>query len=262
MSERSVSGLKSKLTAAAFVAAAVSLSACGPAAPSVPLGPLKGTFAVSDYFTPSGHMGDGQELGFVYADIQTNCKERPEGARGYCYNFTYLKRGPQFGWAGVFWVYPANNWGSREGIRVEDPKAYKQVRFKAASDVPVFLQAFFGGITDAFLPYMDQVKGFGGGMTTKDWQQFRMEVFHDDAMPLTNLIGAFGWAIRYPDGSQQSPPHYPNGDHPVNIYIDDIVWDTEPLPSPLKTSPNQLGPIDSNAVGGSSLKLSPSAEWR
>ncbi|HEY0713360.1 MAG TPA: hypothetical protein VGF45_11850, partial [Polyangia bacterium] len=210
--------------------------ACGPSDPKdriYHLGPIEGTFAVSDFFTPSGHMGDGQNLGFLHADAQLRCKPRPEGAAGYCYNFTYLKRG-EFKWAGVYWVYPANNWGSREGIRIKNSSSFKQVRFKAAASVPVRLQFFYGGITGASgaLPYMDQIRGFGAEDITEDWKQIHMEILHDENMPLTNLIGAFGWAIRYPDGEMQSEPHFPDGDKPFNIFIDDIVWDTDPPPAP------------------------------
>jgi hypothetical protein len=38
------------------------------------------------------------------------------------------------------------------------------------------------------------------------------------------LIGAFGWALPYPTGGD------PTGATPVKVYLDDIVWDTEPAP--------------------------------
>lgn len=78
-------------------------------------------FAVSDVFTPSGHMGDGQVAGFVTMFVDENCKERPlklkadgtSSTFGSCYNFDY--EAGNINWAGAYWVYPSNNWGTERG---------------------------------------------------------------------------------------------------------------------------------------------------
>jgi hypothetical protein len=71
-------------------------------------------FYVSDFFTPSGHMGDGQEPGHITMNANDHCLPRPEGAGGNCYRFIYGPPGNAF-WGGVFWQFPANNWGGQEG---------------------------------------------------------------------------------------------------------------------------------------------------
>lgn len=72
-------------------------------------------FAISDYFTPSGFMGDGELPGFVNMFASERCKEpRPAGALGRCYHFDYGPPGRAF-WAGAFWSYPSNNWGVEPG---------------------------------------------------------------------------------------------------------------------------------------------------
>lgn len=119
----------------------VLLAACGPVDGRdevAALGPLESPyFAVSDFFTPSGQMGDGAKAGFITMNTQRSC-----GVRGMCYGFDY-KPGTNL-WAGVYWVYPSNNWGSRNGRRfkpwrfVKDPGAtvgtffqrYNQVQFR------------------------------------------------------------------------------------------------------------------------------------
>src|SRR5258708_387357 len=75
--------------------------------------PLSPTFAVSDIYSPSGFMGEGASFGQLQmSDPGTNCKlPRPDGARGYCYTFTYYKGHDPDHWAGVYWVFPTNSWG-------------------------------------------------------------------------------------------------------------------------------------------------------
>lgn len=101
---------------------ALPLVACGPTdeADRAQSGPIKGAFLVSNYFTPSGLMGDGAIPDRVTVDINQNCKKRLPGAQGDCYRFTYFPGDVH--WAGAFWSYPANNWGSTRGRQVMGPK--------------------------------------------------------------------------------------------------------------------------------------------
>lgn len=115
---------------------ALGAAGCLPSIADLDSGPLTETFAVSDYFTPSGFMGDGQYFGKLVVSTNQNCKPRPNGARGNCYAFTYypnqIDENP---WAGVFWVFPANSWGSTYGHAIDMSK-FKQVSFYAAIDGP------------------------------------------------------------------------------------------------------------------------------
>jgi hypothetical protein len=117
---------------------------CGEEADPGEQGPIDLTsFAVSDFFTPSGHMGDGQEPGHLKMDVNGACRtSTAENPRGNCYQFTYTPPGEKL-WAGVFWAFPANNWGAEPGRAFRpwlfDAKAgvirqrYNRVRFSAAA---------------------------------------------------------------------------------------------------------------------------------
>jgi hypothetical protein len=105
-------------------------------------GPISGPFAVSRFYTPSGYMGDGDNPGFLLADVNDQCLPRPDGARGNCYRFQYREdnRCPPFGdcrWAGVYWVFPANNWGSRPGRSIGF--SFTRATFYAAAKYQIVL---------------------------------------------------------------------------------------------------------------------------
>jgi hypothetical protein len=127
----------------------VAAAGCLPSVSALDQGPLTETFAVSDYFTPSGYMGDGETFGKLIGGTNEGCKPRVPGARGNCYEFTYWPG--SMGWAGVYWVFPANSWGSAPGRRI-DASRFKQVSFWAAVDGPT-----------PFTVDMHAV-GFGGGV--------------------------------------------------------------------------------------------------
>lgn len=101
---------------------ALTTMGCGPSDETdrANAGPIVGPFIVSDFYTPSGFMGDGAVPGRLTVDINRNCRmPRPVGAQGDCYRFTY--RPNTVKWAGVFWVSPANNWGTVPGRDIVGP---------------------------------------------------------------------------------------------------------------------------------------------
>jgi len=107
---------------AATLLLALPMASCGPPAEEdrAKSGPIDGAFLVSDYFTPSGLMGDGAVPDRLMVDINKNCKQpRPPGAQGDCYRFFYTPN--QIKWAGAYWVFPANNWGTAQGRNVVGP---------------------------------------------------------------------------------------------------------------------------------------------
>ncbi len=134
---------------AAALLLALPLAACGPSdeADRAKAGPIEGPFVVSQFFTPSGLMGDGAVPGRLTVDINKNCKvPRPAGAQGDCYR--YLYKVGDIKWSGAYWVFPANNWGTAPGrdmigpvdLGVPNPdipgspnlRGYNRVRFSMA----------------------------------------------------------------------------------------------------------------------------------
>ena len=180
-------------------------------------GVLDAPFAVSNFFTPSGHMGDGARAGFLRMDVHNaGCLDRPEAAVGDCYRFVY--RPGDNRWAGAYWVYPANNWGSRAGRRVDGPR-FKQVRLMAASETPDLVVNFIvGGIADPTLPNRDLVSAATSERLGPTWKLIQIDI---SGQEFERVIGALAWSVAYPQDW--------NGEDPVVIYLDDIVWDTEPV---------------------------------
>ena len=135
---------------------------------------------------------------------------------GDCYRFAYYPGDKR--WAGVYWVYPANNWGSRAGRRIEG-KRFNKVRFFAASATPDLLIGFYvGNISDSSLPHRDRVAGSTIVRIDTEWTPIEINVSGED---FDELLGAFAWSLAYPEDW--------DGETPVVLYLDDLVWDTEPI---------------------------------
>lgn len=210
-------------------------AACAPKA-GAPHPPPSGPFTVSDYFAASGAMADGDgksSPGMIvttqYAGSKCNDKDRAPGARGACFVFDYVP-GPNL-FAGVYFQYPANNWGADPGLPVHADK-FNQVSFKYAvgDGNQTSLQFAIGGIgypmhTDADIM---------GGITNSDqftsedvpgskpdgtWQSMTLRIQPAQLPNITNIIGAFAWYASYPMGSDY------NTLPPTTLYLDDIVYE-------------------------------------
>jgi hypothetical protein len=207
------------------------IGGCGPSSPLAHLGhtgPLDTSFAVSEFFSPSGFMGDGAVPGPLTADISENCKERPPGARGDCYRFTYVPSSQL--WAGVYWQYPSNNWGTQAGWPLAQHQVdgmtlpvFTKVKFQAASNVEpdaagngLPVQFIVGGINGGFR-YSDDFKfsTFKTDVST-EWKQYEIDI---SGIPFKTVIGGFCWVTNYPMNTDPSSA-------PVHVlYLDDVVWE-------------------------------------
>jgi hypothetical protein len=214
-----------------LIGAALGALACSPEA-GKPKGPPDGAFTVSEYFAPSGAMGDGATVGNLVINDNKGCKDRPEGAVGNCYAFDYTA-GPML-WAGLYWQYPANNWGAEAGLPVHGEKftkitfqaAVKEVIAPATSEKIIFV---VGGIGVPRLPeeaevypHNDQMKHEMPFDVTTEWQQFELPIpaqFADDTTPITELIGAFAWYINHPPDTDPATAPL------KTVYIDDLAYE-------------------------------------
>ena len=222
-------------------------------------GPVKGPFYVSDYFTPSGDMGDGQFFGNLITTFNTACKPRPAEAGGDCYRFDYHISTQR--WAGVYWAFPSNSWGAYPGRSVigtvdlgNGLRGFNSVTFSAAIDdatfqatcpldpttnlptacaMPsgLFVNFIAGGIdgklADPALPYSD-VSCTGGPDTCVPFKASQGSTLTTEWQtisidlsntPLTAVIGAFAWVSSY------APTAPLDKTPPQTIFIDNIVWE-------------------------------------
>jgi hypothetical protein len=171
-------------------------------------------FAVDQYYVASGFMGDGATDGLIVAD-NTCQTPRPAGAVGQCYRFTYHKGA--MGWGGVYWQYPANNWGTSPGKRIA-PGATK-IRFYAAGaqgGEPVSFITL--GINDPMGTYHDPPTVTVVQTLTTTMTPYEINL---TGQTYDAVIGGFGW-VAPPAGAtlQQA-----DGGPPLVFDVDGIEWE-------------------------------------
>jgi hypothetical protein len=180
--------------------------ACGPTPATPDDGPLTPPFVVSDHFAPTGYMGDGTTIGTVRMDNDA-CPTRAPGARGDCYTVTYTPTGA---WAGIYWQYPANNWGAKPG-RIVLPGAKRVVVWAKGQAGGEKLDFTIGGIKDDTLPYKDSINASTSVTLTTEWQSYAVNF---GPKTYSSVIGAFSWIA-----------HAPPGSGPIVFYLDGIAWE-------------------------------------
>lgn len=173
---------------------------------SGPLKPVKKVIVYSNgkggSFAPSGWMGD---VGAISVDAQ--CTTKPKNGK-YCMRWTYsVSRDAKTGWAGVYWQYPVNNWGSKKGL---DLTGHKRLTFWVRGDTgKEIINITLGGIKGAFPDsFMKEIKGI---KLSTQWRQYVIDLSGRD---LSNVIGGFCWTV---DSKQNTGV--------VTFYFSDIVYE-------------------------------------
>lgn len=150
-------------------------------------GPLKPVKKVAVYvegkgvFAPSGWMGD---VGAISVDA--NCKTRPKTGK-YCMRWTYdISKDAKNGWAGVYWQFPANNWGSKKGL---DLTGHKRLSFWVRGETGKEVLNFQAGGIKGEHPdtFMKELKGV---KLSTQWKQYVIDLSGRD---LSNVSGGFCW---------------------------------------------------------------------
>jgi hypothetical protein len=189
------------------------------AAAATPAGPVALPFLLSDEFAPSGYMGDStDDFGAITMSKDgADCKApRAAGAAGDCYSVTWhpvLASGAPSAWVGVYWQYPANNWGAKAGKAIA--AGATKVTFQAVGAAGGESVRFVvGGVntkgSDATLPNKDAFEAGLDVTLTPAWSRYEI--------PLTDatydtVIGGFAWVAKATAAS------------PVTFYVDDIRWE-------------------------------------
>ena len=159
---------------------------------------------ISDYYFPSGWMGDYQDI--TYEPVSTNVS--PRGKERSSIEIRYSpKIGNGKGWAGIYWQYPENNWGdnpsgydlrgfSRLTVWARGQKGGERAEFK------------IGGITGAYPDSLQPVQSTGVQTLSTEWKQYSINLEGKD---LSHTIGGFVWVT--------SRNENPNG---CTIYLSEI----------------------------------------
>ncbi len=157
-----------------------------------------------NHFTPSGWMGD-------FRDIEVNDASQEDPADGStCFKVTYRPRWSEgFGWAGIYWQDPVNNWGMKQGGF--NLSGMKRLTFwargaKGDEEIAAFSA---GGITGLY--HDSGVAHLGPVSLTKDWKQYSIDL---SSIDLSHVIGGFAWAA--------SATENPGG---MTFYIDEIRYE-------------------------------------
>ncbi|MDR2437535.1 MAG: hypothetical protein LBD17_05685 [Endomicrobium sp.] len=156
------------------------------------------------HYIPSGYMGDARD---ILLKQTKDVKETYEN-RGTSLEIVYTPRGSE-GWAGLYWLEPANNWGNVQGGF--NLKGATKLTFwaKGLTGTEILSEVKIGGILGKY-PDSDiiSVKNIG---LSKEWQMFEVDL---KGRKLSHIIGGFCVIFdKYnnPDGA--------------TIFIDDIVYE-------------------------------------
>jgi hypothetical protein len=174
-------------------------------------------FVVDQVFISSGFMGDGEKPGAVTMvpakmGDSTDCMGmRNPGAFGNCHAVSYAPPAAGgMGWAGVYWQYPSNNWGTKPGYAI--PPGAKKVTFQAmgkkGGEKVTFLA---GGIINSGAQYTDSIKAQADVTLTTSWMKYKIDL---TGQTYSSVLGAFGWTWAATDAGASG-----------SFLVDDIVWE-------------------------------------
>jgi hypothetical protein len=189
--------------------------------------------AQDNHFLPTGKMGDTGDI----VEINQSSTDNPySGLTAMRFEYDALGLGAHlcpFGlqsettcqWAGLYWLNPADNWGTVKdaGFSLTGfTKLSFQVRAEAASSGAVikFMVGGAGCQIPTVPPYPDSVcppKDSGWVRLTDQWQHFEIALTDTD---LSYVIGGFAWVIDW--GSNEISVEHPKR---IIFYLDEIRFE-------------------------------------
>ncbi|MFB3918682.1 MAG: hypothetical protein ACE14U_01275 [Candidatus Velamenicoccus archaeovorus] len=150
--------------------------------------------SIQNHFIPSGWMGDYSDL-----KIDVGSTDNPYFGKT-CIKITYDNKATNGArWAGMYWQYPANNWGGVDGGF--DLSRAKKLTFWARGEKGgERIEEFkVGGIMGEYSD--SDTAGIGPVVLDKEWKQYTIDLTGKD---LSYIIGGFAWATNLdvnPDGA-------------------------------------------------------------
>lgn len=120
-----------------------------------------------NHFYPSGKIADVEDI-----ELDEGWKENPQSG-ATCIRITYKAAG-SYGWAGIYWLNPKNNWGEQKGgfnLCFAKKLTFWAKGEKGGEHIAVFK---FGGLK-GFFPDSDN-HGMGPVVLTDKWQEYMVDV--------------------------------------------------------------------------------------
>jgi hypothetical protein len=176
-------------------------------------------FFVSDQFIPSGFMNDPTGITLsAGANGGAACPDRAPTQGGSCYVIRWSSTGKP--WAGVYWQYPANNWGTEPGLMVAPGATQVSFYAKGAAGGEI-IQFKTGGINDPIVTatgnYGDTFAVTGPTATlSTTWTQYTISL--TGATYPQGVLGAFVWVA----AAVVTDAGTTNDD--LTFYVDDLQW--------------------------------------
>jgi hypothetical protein len=171
-------------------------------------------FNISDQFIPSGFMNDPTGLSLsAGANGAPACPTRAPAAAGNCYVVGWASTGPM--WAGIYWQYPANNWGTEPGLMIA--AGATQITFYARGDVGGEVVTFkSGGLNDPLTSagaYGDSYAVAAPVVTlTTTWTPYTISLQGASYSP--GVLGGFVFVAAATNGTNNH----------IKFYLDDLKW--------------------------------------
>ena len=139
--------------------------------------------AKENHFIPSGFMPDGKCVA-INESYQQDCRD------GSCIKvvFDVACAKDNQNWAGVYWQYPANNWGQKKGGF--NLSGASKLKFWARGEMGgEQIQEFIvGGIMGTFPD--SSIASIGPVLLTPEWKEYIIDLRGKD---LTYINGGFAW---------------------------------------------------------------------
>lgn len=161
---------------------------------------------VSTMFVPSGFMGDVGDI-----SINEYCEDNPRSGP-YCIEVIYTAEGSSGArWAGIYWQYPANNWGNEAGW-IDTFNGATKLTFWARGKNGLERAEFkMGGITGRYSDSVRPAVTTGIITLSAEWKQYEIDLANKN---LSHVIGGFCWVTNIPNN--------PDG---CTIYLDDLRYE-------------------------------------
>ena len=146
---------------------------------------------------PSGYMGHTRAL-----KVDEKCRENPRSG-ATCMRVDYLDH---YGWAGIFWQDPPNDWGDRPG-GANLSKATTLVFWAHGEKGGEKVDFFMGRLEKGRYHDTAQAK-LDGVILKKEWTRYRIPL---DGLDLSTIKTGFGFS-------------FANEGEPFTFYLDDIEY--------------------------------------